>query len=150
MSWVSLTSNQCVTCNNLQDAVNNGVFAQKNTIPSSNKEITASEADYYVYINSTGKASNQLVVKGDLVSSGGWYTWFVSPPQTSSCSGYGYYPNVLYTNNPSFLSYATFYTNNALTIEFDGFEQWFMDSTFENGCTIQIGAVGETIAQGCC
>jgi len=69
MSWSGLASNQCVSCNNLQDAVNNGVFALKSTIPSSNKEITKSEAESYVYIQTiSGKSSNQLVVKSNLSS----------------------------------------------------------------------------------
>lgn len=69
MSWASLANNQAVSCNNLQDAVNNGVFTIKNSIPSSNKEITKSEAEYYVYIDSIpSKTVNQLVVKSNLVA----------------------------------------------------------------------------------
>ena len=33
MSWAGLASNQCVSCENLQDAVTTGVFALKSTIP---------------------------------------------------------------------------------------------------------------------
>ena len=69
MSWSALANNQTVSCNNLQDAVNNGVFTLQNTIPVSNKEITKSEAEYYVYINSiSGKTNNQLVVKSNLIA----------------------------------------------------------------------------------
>jgi hypothetical protein len=69
MSWAGLASNQCVSCNNLQDAVNTSVFTLKSTIPSSTKEITRTEAESYVYINAiTSKATNQLVVKSDLVA----------------------------------------------------------------------------------
>lgn len=74
MSWAGIASNQTVTCNNLQDAVNNGIFFQKNTIPVSNKCITKAEAEYYVDINTiSGKTSNQLVVKSNLVSPGYYY-----------------------------------------------------------------------------
>lgn len=71
MSWAGISSNQCVSCNNLQDAVNNGVFTLKNTIPSSTKQITKTEAAYYVNINQSyapyaAKSSNQLVVKSNL------------------------------------------------------------------------------------
>jgi hypothetical protein len=70
MSWAGISSNQCVSCNNLQDAVTNGVFALKSTIPSSTKQITKTEADAYVYINAiSAKTSSQLVVKSDLVAS---------------------------------------------------------------------------------
>jgi hypothetical protein len=73
MSWSQITSNQEVTFNNLQDAVNTGVFTAKASIPASQKLINKTEADTYVYINTNyppylAKASNQLVVKGDLES----------------------------------------------------------------------------------
>ena len=73
MSWSQITSNQEVTFNNLQDAVNTGVFTAKASIPASQKLITKTEANTYVYINTNylpylAKASNQLVVKGDLES----------------------------------------------------------------------------------
>lgn len=91
--------------------------------------------------------------KAFLINSGGgqtYYTWNLSTPQTSGCLGYGYYPITVYSNSSSFLSGATFYTNPELTNEFDGFGYWYMDSTFENGCTIQIGPAGETFGQSCC
>jgi len=71
MSWSALANNQTVSCNNLQDAVNNGVFTLQNTIPVSNKQINKSEAEYYVYINDIAKLNNQLVVKSNLVSNVG-------------------------------------------------------------------------------
>ena len=74
MSWAGIASNQTVTCNNLQDAVNNGIFYQKNTIPATNECITKADAEYYVDINAiSGKTSNQLVVKSNLVSTGYYY-----------------------------------------------------------------------------
>lgn len=75
MSWASIADNQTVSCQNLQNAVNNGVFTLKNTIPSSDpaafEQITKADADYYVNINTAyapyaAKSSNQLVVKSDL------------------------------------------------------------------------------------
>jgi hypothetical protein len=71
MPWVSLANNQAVTFNNLWDAVNTGVFIQKQPIPTSNECITKADANDYVYINTSyasyaAKASNQLVVKQDL------------------------------------------------------------------------------------
>lgn len=73
MSWASIASNQCVSFDNLQDAVNNSVFVLKNAIPSSLEQITKADADYYVYIDTAygpyaSKASNQLIVKSNLVS----------------------------------------------------------------------------------
>ena len=74
MSWAGLASNQCVSCENLQDAVTTGVFALKSTIPSTSpakyKQVTKTEAETYVYCTvGGGKASNQLVVKSNLTSS---------------------------------------------------------------------------------
>ena len=68
MSWASLGNNQTVSFNNLQDAVNTGVFTLKNIIPVPNTEqVTSGEAEYFVDIIPTGKSVNQLVVKSNLV-----------------------------------------------------------------------------------
>jgi hypothetical protein len=75
MSWSGIASNQCVSCENLQDAVTNGIFTLKNTIPSSTpakyKQITKAEANNYVNLDSSyapfaAKSFNQLVVKSNL------------------------------------------------------------------------------------
>ena len=71
MSWASLTNNQCISCNNLQDGVNNNVFTLKNAIPVSNKQVTRNEAEFYVNIqNITNRSANELVIKSDVISSG--------------------------------------------------------------------------------
>lgn len=69
MPWSSLATNQCVSLNNLRDAVANGVFIAISAIPASDKEITKTEALAYVDIQTSplsSKASNQLVVKNNL------------------------------------------------------------------------------------
>jgi len=71
MSWASIANNQCISFNNLQDAVTTNVFVLKAAIPVSLEQITKTDADTYVYIDITygpyaAKASNQLVVKSDL------------------------------------------------------------------------------------
>lgn len=71
MSWAALANNQCISFNNLQNAVTTGVFTLKNTIPVSTEQITKANADFYVNINTAfapyaAKASNQLVVKSNL------------------------------------------------------------------------------------
>jgi hypothetical protein len=73
MPWSTLASNQTITFNNLQDAVNTGVFTAKTTIPVSVECITKTDANTYVNINTSNagyasKASNQLVVKTDLTA----------------------------------------------------------------------------------
>lgn len=73
MPWSTLALNQAVSFNNLQDAVNTGVFTAKTTIPVSTECVTKTDADTYVNINTSNpgyaaKAANQLVVKNDLSS----------------------------------------------------------------------------------
>jgi hypothetical protein len=109
MPWSSLASNQAVSFNNLQDAVNTGVFLLRNTIPVSNECITKADADYYVYINASAisKASNQLVVKSDLTS---YTTGIVFTPSS------GLYP----VSGTSSTTTGTLYNNNSYTIYFKG------------------------------
>lgn len=71
MSWAGTAANQCVSLNNLQDAVNNGVFTLKTSIPAGTKQITKSEANVYVQLDTSyapyaSKTFNQLVVKSNL------------------------------------------------------------------------------------
>lgn len=71
MAWDNLASNQTVSFNNLQNAVNQGYFVPKTSIPASNEQITKADADAKVYLNTSyspfaNKASNQLVVKSNL------------------------------------------------------------------------------------
>lgn len=74
MSWTGIANNQCVSWNNLRDAVSTGVFTPVTSlfdIPSGNKQITKAQAAQYACLRTTAfpfasKASNQLVVKSDL------------------------------------------------------------------------------------
>jgi hypothetical protein len=71
MAYNDLQQNQTISFDNLQSGVTQGVFTAKTTIPSSLKQITKTEADTYVNINTSlptyaAKASNQLVTKEDL------------------------------------------------------------------------------------
>lgn len=73
MSWAGIAANQTVTFNNLQDAVNTGVFTLKNGIPVSQECITKTDANYFVNINTSigsyaSKSAGQLVYKADLVA----------------------------------------------------------------------------------
>jgi hypothetical protein len=71
MAYSDLEFNQTISFNNLQSGVAQGFFTAKTTIPSSLKQITKTEADTYVNINTSlptyaAKASNQLVTREDL------------------------------------------------------------------------------------
>jgi hypothetical protein len=97
MSWASLANNQCVSFNNLQNAVNTGVFTLKNSIPASSEQITKADADYYVNINTSygpyaAKASNQLVVKSDLQAAApACQQIYLYPYNSSPCDHFGSY-----------------------------------------------------------
>jgi hypothetical protein len=73
MGWVDLKSNQTISFTNLKDAANIGVLYAKQTIPTSDEQVTKADADAYVYIDTTyvpyaDKTANQLVVKNNLLS----------------------------------------------------------------------------------
>jgi hypothetical protein len=72
MSWAGLANNQTISFNNLQNAVSTGVFPSVTPIPVSLKQITKTEASQNVWLTTNygpfaAKASNQLVVKSDLM-----------------------------------------------------------------------------------
>jgi hypothetical protein len=88
MSWAGIASNQCVSWDNLIDAVNNNVFVQLLPMPpsgvSGSREVTKLGALTHVDIQSSplsGKTDNQLVVKSNLVAPA--YTYY----QLNNCSG---------------------------------------------------------------
>ena len=88
MSWAGLASNQCVSWNNLIDAVNNNVFVQILPMPPSgvpgNREVTKLGAITHVDVQSSPLAStadNQIVIKSKLVAPS--YTYY----QLNNCSG---------------------------------------------------------------
>jgi len=75
MSWSGIANNQLVTWENLQDAVNNGIFLQIGTIPpsgfSAKKCVRKDLAFSAVEVQSSplsGTADNQGVVKSKLVA----------------------------------------------------------------------------------
>ena len=102
MSWAGIAANQGVSLNNLQNAVDTSVFTLKNTIPAGTKQITKTEAAYYVNINTgyapyAAKTSNQLVVKSNLIA--------------ATPLPYSY--TVYYNNIDEFDRYAGFSTSSA-------------------------------------
>jgi len=125
MSWASISNNQTVSLANLQDAVNNGVFTLKNAIPVSNKQTNKSEAEYYVYINSISKATNQLVVKSNLVAN--------TSTSTTSTS----------TTPPPVARYALAGSGSDLYISNNGGANWAAVSFF-NGYSIENVCVSST------
>ena len=76
MAFTSLASNQAVSYTNLQDAVNNGIFTLVSAITSTGQESTKSYVGAHVsgfnanYPPYAIKASNQLIVQGDIYNTG--------------------------------------------------------------------------------
>lgn len=72
-TWAATANNETVSRNALADAVANTIFYQKAAFTGSTRQITKAEAAAWVYLDETaspfsGKASNQLVIKTDLVA----------------------------------------------------------------------------------
>lgn len=72
-TWAGTAANETVSRNALADAVANVVFYQKSAFTGSTRQITKAEAAAWVYLDETaspfaGKASNQLVIKSNLVA----------------------------------------------------------------------------------
>ena len=73
MSWKSIAANQTVSRANLQNAIDTGVFIQRNGVPGTetNRQITKANASDYIYAWDLyppfrDKSSNQLPVKSNL------------------------------------------------------------------------------------
>lgn len=86
MAWASLSNNQFISRNDLQDAVNTGVFNlnASQTIPSGNQFITRQEAETWVNVTVTNGASNQWPQKSWLVANIITTTTTVAPTTTTS------------------------------------------------------------------
>jgi hypothetical protein len=123
MSWASIASNQCISWDNLKDAVATGVFmGAEAAVPPGSKQITRAEAEQYAVINPiTSKASNQLPVKSDLTSLSGVYKWNISDngdTSTNACSLYLDPNTIAWTNVATPVVGTVFYANYTLTTIF--------------------------------
>jgi hypothetical protein len=72
-TWAATANNETISFNNLQNGVDTGALSQKAAIPVSNEQITKTDANTYVNIDTSfapyaAKASNQLVVKSNFKS----------------------------------------------------------------------------------
>lgn len=125
MAWTSLASNQTVSYNNLQNAVNNGYFSALTTIPTGTEQITKTDASTYVNVNTgystfAAKASNQLVTRTDMrplfnsatfyYSGDGGGFWTGWADGATACASYGANSSTLYWNG-SFTTGATIFTS---------------------------------------
>lgn len=133
MSWAGIASNQCISFDNLKDAVATGVFmAAEAAVPPGSKQITKAEAQQYVVINAvTSKSTNQLVVKSDLTAKTGVYKWNISDNGSTSvdaCSLYLDVTTIAWTNTASPTTGTVFYDDYNLTTIFpmSGYSNLFL------------------------
>jgi len=63
MSWSGRANNQTVSFTDLKDAVDTGVFIGKSTITTSAEQVTKSDVDTYVWVNTLYPAysGNQII-----------------------------------------------------------------------------------------
>jgi hypothetical protein len=117
MSWAGIASNQCITYNNLKDAVTTGVFmGAQAAVPPGSLIITRAVAEEYVVINPiTSKASNQLPVKSDLVAKTGVFKWNISDNGDTvfvdACALFLDPGTIAWTNTATPVAGTTFYAN---------------------------------------
>lgn len=128
MSWASISNNQGISFNNLQDAVNNGIFTSIASIPVSQQQITKSAAAANIIISNPNyppyalKSNNQLLVKGDIYNTGD----VILSPQygmyfdSISVSGTGF-PTFSYpVTNTQTVQYINSISSQSLFIYLDG------------------------------
>jgi hypothetical protein len=99
MAWADLSDNQCISFNNLQDAVNNGIFTAIAGIPASDFQITKADAASEIVITNpnypgyANKSAQFLLVKSDIYNLG----------VVELVPSYGiYFTNITATGFPSF------------------------------------------------
>jgi hypothetical protein len=117
MSWSGIASNQLVTWENLQDAVNNGIFLQIGTIPpsgfSAKKCVRKDLAFSAVEVQSSplsGTADNQGVVKSKLVAVS--FTYYQLTPCGAGTTAWTRVSPALGTGQRYILPSSTFYYYN--------------------------------------
>lgn len=123
MSWAGISSNQCISWDNLKDAVTTGVFlGAEAAVPLGSKQVTRAEAEEYVVINAlTGLTTNQLPIKSDLVAKTGVYKWNISSNGTTSplaCALIFDATTIAWTNVATPTTGTVFYDNYNLTVIF--------------------------------
>jgi len=123
MSWAGLASNQCITYNNLKNAVDTGVFEKAEAaVPPGSQIITRAAAEQYVVINPiTSKAMNQLPVKSDLTPSTGAFKFNISDNGTNSAGACALFldpATIAWCNTPTPVNGTVFYADYRFTTIF--------------------------------
>ena len=123
MSWAGIASNQCISWDNLKNAVDTGVFmGAQAAVPPGSKQVTRAEAEFYAVINPiTSKASNQLPVKSNLTAKSGVFKWNISDngdTSTNACSLFLDPGTIAWTNTATPVAGTVFYDDYNFTTIF--------------------------------
>lgn len=145
MSWAGIANNQTISFNNLKNAVDTSVLVAKTTIPTSDEQITKTDADTYVYINTSSpsysaKASNQLVIKGDMTASA---TTTSTTTTTTTCASLPYSYTLTYDYDdglPIIIGATTIY--GACSAITQSFTVYSNSSTFSVGAALYYDSCG--------
>lgn len=89
MSWAGIANNECVSEANLQDAITNNIFVLKNAFGSTQEQMSTSQVENAVYVNTISKPANELVVKSELTSTPPWQ-WIYNNTVEAPPYGGGY------------------------------------------------------------
>lgn len=133
-TWSSLTTNQALNYNALQDAITNGYFVAVGTITSTTLCVKKSDVAIYVNVNSTytpyaNLATNQIVTKDKLHPAGKTYYNF------GGCI-VGTSVGTLYLNFVTLIAY----TDAQLTAAYNGGGNYY--SNVSGGSVVQIATNG--------
>ena len=142
MSFASIADNQCVSCDNLQDAITNPPFYApaypSNPVPVSTKQITKQEFEDYIlaplsisyptiaaYPTFANKTTNQLIVKSDIYLTGTItmepaYGIYFTSSTNANLAAFSYPVNTTTTINYDFQVYADNGTGFGFELHIDG------------------------------
>lgn len=151
-TWAGTANNETVSKNALNNAILNSIFYQRTTFTPSTEQTTKSEAAAWVFLDESaspfaGKASNQLVVKTDLVAA--------TPIYIGIFGGYnGTFQLDIYVNISSALPQSiTLYFEWCTDSGADGYVTFSLPASFSGttGVTVNLssfGAFSGTYASG--
>ena len=142
-SWAALASNQAVNFGDANNAVSTGVFSQKSSFGSSTQCMTKANASTYLNVDESygpfaSKATNQLIVKSDLIAYGYVAILVYTTYNGGTCGGSGSTMTLYFDT-----TFTNCYTDSALTTPFNGGNHWWYCDN--NGTNYRIGSTGAVI-----
>lgn len=128
MSWVNLTQYQYVSYNNLQDAVNTfQLVATGTSIPPTNQWIRKDQLATYVYLDTSNvyyAIATDRWLRRQAITPYTSYSFNITPGRGTASGQHAYkenyFPNTVYGTQANFQDNTIFYTNNMLSVRFNG------------------------------